>query len=480
MPNGDEPVSGAPPIQVTVTDVADHEIDPKQAAKLAELGRQEAGGSTDLVAALWAGIVDGLGLLITLMVRSWNSLMVLLAEFFDKAQGEENPEFWDLVAKITQDTTGVPVDAEALKKSFFGSGRLAGMDELGKNIFNLLAQEFVLSEAQSTPGLTTPLDGAGIGGLPTGKLTPAQGIAAARRFLGFLMSNSIREGNVSAIVKFLPQTVRFAEGFRDYGEVMARNLGLSRLARRGLSPLVEILIADPLTWALQKQYRNKLLSPGSATRAWLAGHITGQELREELAIQGWSEEKISALIQENVRDLSFQQISALRAFGLLDDATAILHLRRAGYTEEDAKLVLEAEDRIEVRKAAHQIATRALNELLEGSITVTEFDGVLTRVGLTERERAGIVGIAGELTRLPRKTLTLAQMRQAYLDGIVNLLEWEDYLIRVGYREDDRKVLTIQLLLDAKEQAEAESRKAAREQARAARLQHPPTGESSP
>jgi hypothetical protein len=459
-------------ISVNVNGVADHEIDPKQRAKLETLGQKEAGSSFDLWSGFWAGIMDGAAAIISTAVFLVDKVYVLAGKFFHAAQGEQNPEMWELAATIISDLTGVEVDAEALKKARFGSGRLAGMDALGKNLFNLLESEFVTQRDTETSGTAPIRDGSGIGGLPADKLTPEQGIVAARRFLGFVSSFAIRQGNVATIAEFIPEEANFLKGFREYGEMMAKNLGLGRLTRLALRPLMTTLVADPLTWGLNKQYRPTLLSPKSAVRAWLSQHMTVDEMKEELALQGFSEAKIAATIQETLRELTLPQINVLRAFGFLNDSDTKLFLKRAGYDEEVADFVIKAEDRLEVQHASRTIAGKLVNDFLAGIISSDEMTQSFSRLALTDPEKAGLQGLAGELGQLPRRTLTLTQMREAYIHGTIDLLEFEDYLTRVGYRSDDRKILTIELLLDARadaqQQALAAERAAEREARRAA------------
>src|SRR5260370_12761142 len=88
--------------------------------------------------------------------------------------------------------------------------------------------------------------------------------APAQRFLGFLMNFAIRQGNIECLTGFLPEEFRVGEGFRAYGELMAKNLGLGRLARQALRPLIQTLVADPLMSKLQEQYLPKRTAPSPA------------------------------------------------------------------------------------------------------------------------------------------------------------------------------------------------------------------------
>jgi hypothetical protein len=424
----------------------------------------EAGEPSGFWATFWASIADGVAFVIAAVIALVDQFFALFAQFFRAAQGDQNPAFWDLTAAIVEDLTGVPVDAEKLKGKVFGSGRLAGMNELGSNIFNLLANEFLQTEAQGAAAEAATARGSGIGGLPAKPLTPEQGVDAARRFLGFVMSFSVQEANVAVLGELA--SLGFIENFREFGAGMARNLSLGRLSRAALRPLVDHLVGDPLEWAINKQYRPKLLGPGPATRAWLAGHMTAQELRDELALQGFSESKISAVISENLKDLSPVQIGALLSVGAISEQDARVLLARAGFNQEMSELYFEAEAAIAIQATRASITSRVLSGFLDGEINSDELDGVLVRLGVPEKLRTRFIGMAGELSRLPRRTLSLAQMRESFIHGTVDVTEFEDYLIRVGYRQDDRKILIIETLLDLEDEQQRLKLKAEREAAR--------------
>lgn len=426
------------PTSVTVTDVVDHEVDPRKKAQLETLGRKDAGDSGTRWGALWASLMDGGATVITIAAALFDKFMTLAGTFFHAAQGEQNPQFWELVATIISDLTGTEVNAETLKQARFGSGRLAGMQATGNALYSQLKSEFA----------------------PSDTLTPDGGEKAAQAFLGFLMSFAVRQGNVALLAEFIPEEANVLKGFREYGEMMAKNLGLGRLARRALTPLIQTTIADPLQWKLNQQYRPHLLSPSSAVRAWTSGYLTDSQMREQLSLQGFSETKIDALIQEGLTQLTLDEINTLRAFGLVADQDALLYIRRTGYEPVVADLALKALDRREIVTASRNIANRLVHEYTQGIITADELSTAMGKLALTDAERAGFEGLAGTLNALPRKELTLSEMHKAFLQGVITVNDWEDYLIRVGYRQDDRAILTNMLLLDLAHQGSSKTAKA--------------------
>src|SRR5712692_2778365 len=190
MATGETPT--LPPVPPEQTTVEEQSLEEARIATRSGKGMWAA-----LWGALWAAVVDGLSVVITGLIRVVDKLFALLGQFIKKGQGEENPEFWELVASIITDLTGVEVDAEALKAARFGGGRLDAMAATGATIFDLLGQEFLAEEGQEIGAKLGPAASPGSSALPDGTLSPEQGVRAAKRFLGFAMSFAVRAGNVS-------------------------------------------------------------------------------------------------------------------------------------------------------------------------------------------------------------------------------------------------------------------------------------------
>src|SRR5712692_4408144 len=218
------------------------DADLSKSAKDVAAGLTDAGTWTRIWVALWAGVVEGLKVVITLLIEALEFFMTLIAEFVLVGQGEKTTQFYKLVGAITSDLTGVEVDASAIQNAHAERGRIGGMQQVGVNLFNLLAREFIGEN---------PIEGLGSGGtagtagLPSGQVTPDTGVKAAQAFMGFLMSFAIRQGNISVLTQFLSANGWLGvQEFREYGEIMAKNLGLGRLSRRALQPLIQIMIGE--------------------------------------------------------------------------------------------------------------------------------------------------------------------------------------------------------------------------------------------
>lgn len=466
MPNGTEPPPEpvGPPIKVTVTDVADSEVDYRKQGELQALGSKDSGWIERLAAALWTALIRLLDPLIELAARAADKLLSAIAHFIDKAEAESSPEFYELLAAVIEDLTGVHVDGAQLFQEFQRRGRVGSMQNVGKQIFDLLASEFAgVPQQQGPGGFETPA-GAGIGGLPATQLTPEQGLAAARAFLGFAMSWAIREGNQAMLAGLIP--FGLGEHFRDYGTDLARNIGLGRLTRIVFRPLFQAMVATPAEWAMNKQYRPKLLAPGDAWRGFNAGFLDGPQLLEEFARQGYDETRRGVVQLLNTRMPNELQLFILELTGQMQRGEREIWLKRMGYTEETAGLVLKAQEKDFIRRLSFELAHRLLALVLSGAIDADTYKSIIDRFTFTESEKTALVGMVSELLSHPTRRITLAQMESAFKQGVVTVVELEQYLQTRGYPEDDRGILLQLALLDLAKVEEAAKVKAAREAAK--------------
>ncbi|HYL64449.1 MAG TPA: hypothetical protein VE077_17685 [Candidatus Methylomirabilis sp.] len=424
MSDTGNPLLEQPPTTVTVKDVTDQEVDPRKRALLEALGQKDAGIFNALWAARGAHITDAPGLIVRLIVGILDEILAGMGKLFEAAQGEKNAGFYDLAAKVVTDLTGAPVDAAALKNSTFGSGRLAGMETLGGSIYDLLESEF---KPQS-------------GDLEAGD------DAAAKKFLGFLMNFAIRQGNIETILSLIPEEYRFLDGFREYGELMAKNLGLGRMARRALQPLIQVLVADPLMYKLQEQYRPKRIGAMPAIKKFLRDQTFEQQMRKELGQEGYTDDRINDLIEDirpllSARELiEFEFRTGLPGLNTGSDAPVELAqlLGRHGYTPNDmSRLITVTRPLLK----ENEIGLLFANGLIDQSTASLH----MAKLGYDD-DTAKLALQAHSLQHHHARFLGLAELKKAFHNSVIDLLELKAKLSSQGYSDDDIQIITLDLL----------------------------------
>lgn len=449
----DLPPVPQPPIHVDAFGLADTEIDPARYAELLAAGLRKSNIFKDLIATLLFGLITLLQDLITFAASLFDKILGSLGGAFLAAQAQKSAGFYTLCAELMEDLTGIEVDGAKLTADFQRGGRLTAMTALGGSLFNALASEFAGQEQGEAEGGFTIAPGTGVGGLPEKALTPAGGVNAARSFLGFQTSFAVREGNTDILASILPFGV--GHWFKDFAEDFSKNVGIGRLGRVALRPLVQVLVATPLTWAMNLQYRPTLLSASEAVQAWLDGYFTTEQLQQEHGLHGLSPARSQAVIQNTLKNPTSEQLATLLVGGKINADDYKLYMKHQGYTEDVITLIDDANDLAPTRRASLRAAEHFVQEYVTGIITSDELDQALHGMGafgqgrmlLTDGEIQNLKGLAGSLAAFPRKKMTPAQMKQAYVDATITLQEYEDYLLRVGYSQANVTTLGIEALI---------------------------------
>jgi hypothetical protein len=421
------PFGDLPPTDVKVTDVTEAEVNYRAQAKQQALGQEDAGWFANIWARFWASVKRGLLYVVSEFASATDEVLVFVAQFFVAAQGEKNAAFYDLAGKILEDLTGVEVDTEALKKSAFGSGRLAAMKTFGADLYNLLEQEFQPAS----------------GNLEEGSKAPAE------TFLGFLMNFAIRQGNIEVLTTMIPENIRIAEGFRAYGELMAKNLGLGRMARRALQPLMQTLVADPLQYNLNERYRPKRIGVQQAIRKYFRDASFQDQMRKESAQEGYSDARIDDLIEDLRPLLSAREIID-HTFRFGDQIVTVgggtsLDIRgqlaQRGYSQTDINRLIEVQRPILEK---NEIALLFTNKKIEHDVA----SSFLKKLGYDD-DTAELVLLAHSIQHERARQLGLGELRKAFHDNVIDLLELKARLSKEGFSDDDIQVITLELLAPA-------------------------------
>lgn len=450
------PCPPIPPIHVDVTDVAQQEIDPANFAKLQASGWAAANFIEKYIVEAFALLFKLLGPLITIASGVFDEFLSALGEYFFAAQGQRNPAFYKLCAALMKDLTGIDTDGDKLASDFAANGRLSAMEELGGSLFNALAAEFTGVTQTNGGGGFEIAPGDGVGGLPVKTLTPEQGMQGARALMGFVTSFAVREGNTDILADFLPYGV--GKFFKDFAEDFSKSLGIGRLARIGFRPLFQTMIAVPLQWALNIQYRPTQLDAAQILKAHNAGILSAADMNAALQKHGYSDQYIQLLLADSIRQLPIGDIQTLRAIGTFDDNDAGVELGRLGYSQGDVPNILKMWDIEPARKASLHAANKFIQDFLAGDMTADELSSALTGTGalgigkllLTDGESRALLGLAGNLKSFPRKHLAVGQLTTALEEGTIDISEFEAALNAQGYDLDAVTILGTTALIKQK------------------------------
>lgn len=434
--------------KVSVPAPALTDADPHQTALLQAEGWKDSGWIERFVVALYSGAVKMVSVLIALFFDGIDLLLSQLAQFMTAAQAKNTPDFWVFVGSLIEDLLGIHVDGLALYQTMQTRGTIGVMRATGATLIDTLIGEFT-GTLQGTGGSITGVSaGTGIGGLPAVQLTPAGGLNAARTFMGFVLSFAVREGNTDLFADMLPLGI--GQGFKDFAEAMAKNLGLGRMSRLALRPILQELIGVPLGWALKSQYRTTLLNPEQAMKAFEDGVFTSADLDNEFALHGYSAQRQAALKASRSRPPSERVLYDALVDGSIDESAYQAGLARHGYSAADVPLVENQTKHDFRRQLSRSLVNHAMQRFMAGEAQLSDVDFVINGGDFSNEEKSDLHGYAVSLSVIPRRQLGLAQWEKALQLGVANIADLQDFLDRAGYRPQDIAVINQLALLAIK------------------------------
>lgn len=394
-------------------------------AKQLWAGYKSAGFVGSILAGLTTIIAPLMMNTMTNFVALQETLMAVLMQLMTKTQGVGTPEFFAFTAAMISDLLGVEIDAQAIQMSWALHGNIGGVQATGKALWDKLTEEFEVGQT----------------------LTPEGGVISAQRFLGFLMGFSVREANVATMISILPSALRMFDGLREYAVGMARNLGLGRLSRQALRPLITTLISDPMQWYLNNQYRPKLLSEGLAVKAWVRGEITETKLNQILAWTGYSDDAIEAIKADTYLQPGVSDYYVLYKHGGFSDQTMLEALAQRGTSPALASLQLAAQQYQDAEGEISSYLSLLRQQRLDGEISQAQMLDGIEGLPLSPQQREWFRHRVGQELEFPRAHVTLSEMQSAYTQGIIDLSDLQKFLTGKGYSDDDQDILVNLTLL---------------------------------
>lgn len=233
--------------------------------------------------------------------------------------------------------------------------------------------------------------------------------------------------------------------FTELPEEIIQALGIGRLVRRAIGPLVNATATVPMTWATNVKYRPTKLPAGTAVREYVRGRIDFDELSAQLARDGYRDEDMVALINEQKKFLSPEDLGYLVSTGSIQLTDALQTVRDAGYDEQTgSKLVglysLKRVDSIYRELAGPAIAAYA-NQLIDDA----SLDAVLEHATPSDSERTALRDVAQFRRGLAVRRLTPQESRQCVLAGILSVTDYRRTLDLAGYLPADADALELLL-----------------------------------
>lgn len=245
-----------------------------------------------------------------------------------------------------------------------------------------------------------------------------------------------------------------------------RSLGIGRLVRRALQPLVNATAVQPMTWKTNKQYRPKLLSEATAIREFQRGKWAWEDVVEELARTGYNDARIDALKNEQRKFIAAAEVAILSRHIGSDTFDPVEYLGEAGYDTGDAQRALLVEDTKRLETQQDTLATILVDAYSRRVIDQpTFYEGIsalsMPQLDMDRYKHQGDVRLS-----LSTKFLSRAEAEECYMADVIPIAMVREAYQREGYDSDSATAL--ELLLDSKKITAVSKKELAQQKADAA------------
>lgn len=426
-----------------------------QRAALEDAGHEQSGHVPYILKTILACLGEMLKAVISIIASIFDDMLSLIVPLVTAGQGIGTGGFYDLVAAILSDLLGVEVSSESLQEAHGQRGPVGAMQAAGADFFNVLANEFLGKGQGAEPGEGI----AGLPGVAGTPLTPEQGVKAAQAFLGFVLSFSVRQGNVAVLTDAL--SYHLLGQIREYGEMMAQNLGLSRLARMAMKPLMTTLVAGPLQEGLNRQYRPHTMDAKQIASAYIRGEIDRSDYSDRLKGLGYKDHDIDLLISDTYTRLDFRDVFTLHENGIISDSELQARIAALGFNTSDIGLMLQARNFEAIAGIQREYIKGAISDLQHGVISQATFEADVDNTNLSKEEKRWYKILGANRTSNKHKQLSLGFLKRAYLDASITLDEFIQHALALDYSQADVDLLEVELLFEQKQHAERAAKKAA-------------------
>lgn len=377
---------------------------------------------------------------------------VTMLQVLSQLRQDAAPELAEVAGAVMGEFLGFEVTPDKFSAEQGIEGNIQRANVLGSALHDLLTHEFTKGE----------------------QVTPESGAAAARTFSGYNINFAAQ--NAIMALFFDMASIHQAEEIRELGVEVAQNLGLGRLHRSAMKPLIDNLIVHPYTKFMNAKYQQQSLSVQQLCQGYLAGDIDRPYLTQQLLYAGYPEPLHSTLIGFYTPQLTVQEVWAIVKTGEVTADEGINMLRRNGWSDTFARNKMAAfVAEIQLRQETKVLST--LEGLVRDRFMDTDtFLLELRKLHLYDDDIELIRRDVGYTLEYRHKHLTLAEVLYLVDRNLITENDVDEWMAEIGFNDKDR--LTMSLYFASKEldyEAQVQAKKDAAAKKKAAATPKPPT-----
>jgi len=380
----------------------------------------------NIIGGVLAGLAFGLSFLVLIFlngliaVGSW--AVNLFVNLYDQAKQDNQAGINQVIADSMSELLGVEIDPGSLAA---GSGAGASMDAnlaIGNAIIEIFEDQF----------------NAG------GAVTPQQGANNARTFLGWSVNFATSEGFLSICTEMM--SLGFLKEVKEFPSAIRQAMGMGRLQRVALQPLIQQAITKPYTYYCNNLFRPTRLSEGQLVKALHNGTMDADTVNQQLSELGWSDDLIEFVLQDFASKLSLGDLMLLLVYGDISQDDVTNNLTLTGLPEDQAALQITAYNH--GKEQTHWDALRQLiyTRYRDGYIDEATYNNMLGQVPTFGDEDTVFRQLVGFDQETPRKTLSFADVKEAVVANILPFSYIDTWLQNQGYDTESQNILSWQIM----------------------------------
>jgi hypothetical protein len=260
-------------------------------------------------------------------------------------------------------------------------------------------------------------------------------------------------------------SVGLFKDFRLIGEQVTSGLGLGRLNRFAMKPLVKTTVELPYTWWLNKTYRPTQFKPGEVINPFTSQLMDKEHIYNAMALAGYSDDKTEELIKLHQKRLSLDDVEILKRWGYWSEDVTHKYLVNLGWPEELADTAGRIPELKRIDGRINKYIDKLEAAVDAGHLAAEDALALIKPLPVTEDERAVIQTTMMSFAKVPHRSLTFTEISQAFADGLLTVDDMVTRFQQLGFNGDDLSVVVELVLLKFAKAEEAKAAAAARHSA---------------
>ena len=344
-------------------------------------------------------------------------LLTLVFTGLDEARKGINGSMGGATTSLLNDMLGTSFDPSVLTPAGGGDGTWVKANSIGTAVIGALEQQL----AQARGGSGSP------------------GGQAADTFMGFGLNLAMQNAIMSVLGSMIPWV--HLDDLREIGDAVERSLGLGRLTRTAMHPLINTLIAEPYRQELNVKYSPEIMGIGDLVKAYLASRLVQDDVMDLARKQGLPDSQINELIEQGRLRLTAQEWNVLTAIGQQGSDPAAYDDAARGMDDDWIKLRQIVLTGQRLAPLVDRVLGEVLNQIKGGWIDTTSLEKYLSKYNLPQDEIAFWRDAAGALQDVPRKRLSEGQMLFLYEAAQIADDDVQAWAVAEGYSPTDQERL---------------------------------------